>query len=461
MTPEYKPLLDAAARRRRQVLLADYRLDQAADFQMSTPYQPGRHTVSVSRLRADVRKHLVSVEHDREVRTGELRRRIVPLVVSHGDHDELPWGLGPLVAQARVALGGTPDPDPTEPAPTFPPDLPDPLVPAHLHTHHRLVVHHRRGVSIPGLIKTLVRALPAVRLAVVCSRRRDVGHLTAALVALKVDARGFYAATHGHETRPPRVAVGTSAGLTSSSARATGCSVVIALDAVHFCGSGGVDPRAEEAWVDAHWLGLVDSNRAVSPLERDRLVCFFGPAELVIPAHGQVRREVVFAPQAITQPKGRGYERLVMQLASELAGGRSGNSPGRFAVVQQAAGVPGPVVVLADDGRHRRDLERELRPADRDKVRVVTPAELAAGVEVGVLVRADGRATLPPFADSQLTEGQASRTPLLVVDATYPDDMSRERAYRSEGWVSLAAYLGGFADWERWVHRRRPGRRTL
>ncbi len=149
-----------------------------------------------------------------------------------------------------------------------------------------------------------------------------------------------------------------------------------------------------------------------------------------------------------------------MRLAGELAGRGPGVGSGRSAVVAQAAGIPGPVVVLADDARHRGDLQRELRQADRDRVRVVTPDELAAGVEVGVLVRADGRSGVPPFSESQLTEGQASRTPLLVVDAAQPGDLDRERAYRSEGWVSLAAHCGGFAEWERWVHRRLPGRRT-
>ena len=45
MTPEYTPLLDAAVRHRRQTRLTTYRIEPAADFLMSTPYQPGRHTV--------------------------------------------------------------------------------------------------------------------------------------------------------------------------------------------------------------------------------------------------------------------------------------------------------------------------------------------------------------------------------------------------------------------------------
>lgn len=92
---------------------------------------------------------------------------------------------------------------------------------------------------------------------------------------------------------------------------------------------------------------------------------------------------------------------------------------------------------------------------------MVTPDELADGVEVGVLVRADGRSDCPPFANHHLIEKQSSRKPLLVVDANNTNVAARERAYRSEGWVSLAAYLGGFANWERWVHRRRLGRRTI
>jgi hypothetical protein len=119
----------------------------------------------------------------------------------------------------------------------------------------------------------------------------------------------------------------------------------------------------------------------------------------------------------------------------------------------QRMALPGPVVVLADDDRHRGDLGRERRHVDRDRVRVVTPGELAAGAEVGVLVRADGRSGVPPFTDAQLTEPQASRTPLLVIDAAHPNAPAREQAYRAEGRVSLAADLGGFAGWERWIQR--------
>lgn len=462
---EYTPLLDAAARRRRQVLLADQRLDPAGDFLTNTPYEPGRHTILVPRLRADVRQHLFSVEHDREVQSGELRRRVVPLVIACDDLDEVPWGLVPLVDQAAVAHGlAVPVPPPSRVQTPFPDDRPDLLVSAHLLAHRRLVVRHGRKVHVAHLIAGLVRDLPGRRVAVVCSRRRDVGHLVAELIALRVEARGYYSAGHGHAAHPPRVAVGTPVGLTSSSAMATGCSIVICFDAVNFIGSGGVDLRAENAWLDAHWLGLVNSKRAVSPLERDRLTCFFGPAMLEVPAHDQVRRQVVFATQLVARPKGCGYERLVMELTGELAERELGGGSGRSAVVAQAAGIPGLVVVLADDARHRGDLQRELRQADRDRdrdrdrVRVVTPAELAAGVEIGVLVRADGRSGVPPFSDNQLTELQSNRKPMLVIDPVYSNvATTRERAYRAEGWVSLAAYMGGHVEWERWTNRPLPG----
>ena len=461
MSPDSVPLLDAAARERRRAVLAGS--VPAADFLLDTPYQPGRHTLLVPRLRADVRQHLVSVEHDRHLKTGELRRRIVPLVVETGDLVEVPWGLLPLVDQAAVAEGvAAPVVPPARVQTPFPTDRPDLLVTAHLLAYQRLVVRHGRGVSVARLIAGLVRDLPGRRVAVVCSRRRDGGHLVAELTALGVDAAGYYSAAHGHTVRPPRVAVGTPAGLTSTAAVASGCSVVICLDAVHFCGTGGVDLRSETAWVDALWLGLVRDDRQVSPLERDRLVCMFGPAKLDVPVHGQVRREVVFTPQ-VMRPKGRGSDRLLMALAVELAGRGEGGVSGQSAVVAQSAGIPGPVVVLAQDDRDRHRLQELVRGADRRRVRVVTPHELSRLADIGVLVRADRRPQCPPFASQALVEPQTARSPLLVVDAFGPDDdrLADRRAadYRAEGWASLAAYQGGYADWERWTHRQLPGRR--
>jgi hypothetical protein len=459
MTPEYVPLLDTASRERRRAVLAGS--VPAADFLLNTPYQPGRHTLRVSRLKAEVRAQLVSVEHDRHVETGEVRRRLVPLVVETGNQDEVPWGLLPLLDQAAVAEGVAAQVVlPARVRTPCPADRPDLLITAHLLAYQRLVVRHGRGVSVARLVAGVVRDLPGRRGAVMCSRRRDVGHLVAELTALGVDAAGYYSAAHGHTARPPRVAVGTPAGLTSTAAVASGCSVVICLDAVHFSGTGGVDLRSETAWVDALWLGLVRNDRQVSPLERDRLSCFFGPAMLDVPAHDQVRRQVVFTSQ-VMRPKGRGFDRVVMRLAGELAGGGEGVVTGQTAVLEQAAGIPGPVVVLAQDDGHRHRLQELVRGADRTRARVVTPDQLSRLAVVGVLVRADRRPQCPPLSPQALIEPQTARSPLLVVDAFGPDDdrMTDRRSaeYRAEGWASLAAYQGGYADWERWIHRPLPG----
>jgi hypothetical protein len=153
--------------------------------------------------------------------------------------------------------------------------------------------------------------------------------------------------------------------------------------------------------------------------------------------------------------------RLITALARDLAD-RATRSSTRFRVVADAADIPGSVVVLARDCEHAARLRRLQRAADRDRIAIVPPDEAAGvGDVVGIVVRADGGSGLPSLPPSWLVESQTVRSPLLVIDVPVPhpafrrDERRRERAYREAGWVPLAAEIGGYADWDRWVWDRR------
>ncbi len=455
--PPHLPLLDRGPRDRRREFLDSYQLSTATDFVLSTPYEPGAHTVLIPRLPAAVRRHLKSVEYDRRLGDDRVTGRTRPLVVSRDGRDVVPQGLVPLLAQAARAWRPEESAAAIAPLACPPqPDLPDPLVAESLRRHHRLVVRHAHAVHPAVLIAGLVQAYPERRIVVIVSNRRDGGNLVRQLRGLGVDTGKFFGGDRGG--RPPRVAVGTSSGLAAVAGMLTNCSIVVALDAVNFCGPAGVSIRHELAWLNAHWLGLVPVDRDASQLEQDRLVCMFGPSRLSIPVHGHVRRRVLFDAQPIVLPAGRGYDRVVTRLAAALDAG-AGDSD-RFGVLRRAtrAGVGGPVVVLAHDHDHREHLRRAQRAADRDVVRVVTPDELSRLSSVGVLVRADRRTQCPPLAERVLVELQTDRSRLVVVDAVGAADdrliRARGQNYRAAGWVPLAAELGGYADWDAWVHRR-------
>jgi hypothetical protein len=461
MTPEFLPLLDRGLRRRRRETLARARFDAATDFTLATPYEPGAHTVRVPALPDEVRRHLVAVEYDRHETTGRLAPRRVPLFLPQGECDVVPWGLVPLLAQAarqrlpvRVEANAPPVP--------LRSDGSDPLVSAMLHSQQRMVVRHAREVRPARLIAAFARARPKRRIAVFVARRRDGGHLVAELRLNDVDAFGFFGGARVPSDLP-HVAVGTAAGLSEAAAWHAGCSVCVALDAASFVGAGGLSARYESAWVDVPWLGLVSADRTLSPLEHARLVCFFGPARLDLPAHGVVRRRVTYAGQRIHLPGGGGADRVVAALAGALADrGRADPTAAPFPVVRAAAAIPGPVAVLAQDRRHQSRLRRHLRAADRYRVAVVTPAELSGLTHLGVLVRADRRSGCPPLPPPLRVESQTDRSPLLGVDAHGPADagLLRDRvtAYRAAGWIGLAAHIGGYAEWESWTHRPLPGR---
>ncbi len=458
--PPHLPLLDRGSRERRRAFLDSHQLSTDTDFTLSTPYEPGANTVFVPRLPTAVRRHLRSTEHVLEVATGWVSRRTRPLVVGRDGWDVVPWGLVRPIAQVvRAARRAE---TVVDVAPTaFPPNdaVPDPLVADSLRRNRRLVVRHASAVHPAVLIAGLVSAFLNGRILVVVSRRRDGGHLVRQLRELGIDADKYFGGDRGG--RPPRVAVGTSAGLAAVAGMLTNCSIVVVLDAVNFCGPAGVSIRHELAWLNSCWLRLVPADRVPSPLEQDRLVCMFGPSRLDIPVHGHIRRQVLFDAQPVVLPEGRGYDRVVMRLAADLAAGAVESD--QFGLVGRAARVrvAGPVVVLAHDHRRRRQLQDELRAGERGVVRVVTPDELSRRAAVGVLVRADRRTQCPPLAEQVLTEPQTGRTPLLVIDAVGAADdrllRTRGLQYRAAGWVPLAAELGGYADWDAWVHRPLDG----
>ena len=156
-----------------------------------------------------------------------------------------------------------------------------------------------------------------------------------------------------------------------------------------------------------------------------------------------ITRQLVFARQPIVLPPGGGCERVVMNLAGELASvdRRDG---GRFGVVRQAAGINGPVVVLAQDDRHRRALSNIQRSADRAQVRVVIPAELAELPDIGILVRTDRRPHRPPLSSAVQVEQQVARSPLLIIDSFGPDSerLAHRRVRPSKTGEHLAEFVG-------------------
>jgi hypothetical protein len=462
MSPDHQTLLNRSARRRRAERLAGWRFHPADDWLLATPFDPGCHVVHYQTLPREVLERLRSIEHVIDPATGRQGRRPMTLWLGGTGRYAVPAGLAPLVAQAVARQGGRPG-EPVRPDVTQLVAVADPLVPAALAAHGRAVVRLRAGVSTACIISGLVAAFPQRRVAVLVPCRRSGGHLAKLLRDQRVDAKAYYeyAITVG---RPPRVIVGTSAGLTSPAAWHTGCSVVVATDAVNFCTTAETALRCETAWRNAKWLGLVPPDRQLAPIERDLLTAFFGPHWLELPAHGRVRRRVVFAAQQITLPADAAYDRLVLRLAGELSSGCPITHLSNFGVVHQAADLAkSPVVLLTYDGHHRRRLLRAQRPADRGRVAVVTPNELGDVRELGVLVRADWRVGRPPLSDHVLIEAQIDRRPLLVIDTLGPDaaDLGcrRATAYLAAGWVPLEAEVGGYAEWDAWLSRRFPGGR--
>jgi hypothetical protein len=462
MTPEYFPLLDRIARTRRAELLKQSGLDPAADPLVSTSFDAGLHTVRFDRLPDEVLDQLHTVEHFAGVPSGRIVRRRVPLWVKKEGCYELPNRLVPLLEQFFRRHSGPQATRPAVPDVSTFAGLTDPLVPAALSRFGRVVVKYGTGVRVAAIIADLLIAHPEWRIAVVCSNRRDVGQVTRDLRQAGVDAKAFFEFAMDECPRP-RVAVGTPAGLASPSAAVEHVDLVIVLDPAWFCGQAGIDLRMVENLVRVPWLGLMPGGRSLSPLELDLVTAFFGPFHLELPAHGQVRRQVLFARQEIGLPDGQGVDRMVMALAMELATRDRREAGEQVGVVGQAEGITGPVVVLAHDAAHRHALRQSQGPAESDQVRVVTPHELSRMADVGVLVRADRRPQCPPLSPQALVQPQPARSPLLVVDAFGPDDDRladrRSADYRAEGWASLAAYQGGYADWERWTHRQLPGRR--
>lgn len=457
------PLLHPAARARRGALLERSWLDPTGDPLVTTPFDPVLHTVRFGTLPAELLDQLGTVEHDTDRTTGRVVRRHVPLWVRQPDGIDLPSRLVPLVQQYFRQAHGRADSTAVVPDVAAFAGLADPLVPAALAAYGRAVVQCGSGVCRSRLVEQLLRSRPSRRAAVVGLNRREVRRTVADLRAAGVDAGGFYELAI--DGRPePAVAVGTPAGLASPSAAVGHVGLVVVLDPVGFCGPRGIGLRSVENLVGVPWLGVLPADRPLAPLERDLLTAFFGPFQYDLPAHGQVGREVLFAAQPITLPHKRGHDRVVMALAGELAHRRPGVSSRRFGVARQADAVRGPVVVLAHDDEHRVDLRRVLRPADRPQVAVVTPAELAGLTDVGIVVRADRRPHLPPLSPAALVELQIARHPLLLVDATGPDGHRlvgrRAREYRAAGWTSLAAWVGGWMEWEKWAAGREARRRS-
>ncbi len=458
------PLLNRGARARRAELLRQLALDPAGDPLLATSFDAVRHAERFDSLPDEVLDQLHTVEHFEDPTTRRIVRRRVPLWVRKDGGYEVPNRLVPLVQQYFRRRSGGVATLPAGPDVNAYTGLADPLVPAALDAYGRAVVEPGAGVRIPCLIGGLIRAHPEWRLAVVCPTRRAVGQVTRDLRQAGEYAKAFFEFVIDECPRP-KVAVGTPAGLASPTAAVEHVDLVVVLDPAWFCGLAGIPLRMVSNLVRVPWLGLLPTGRSLSPLERDIVTAFFGPFHFEIPAHGQVTRQVLYTPQTIVLPPGGGYDRVVMALAGELVAPERREDRGRFGVVRQAEGITGPVVVLAQDEARGQALRRMQRPADQELVRVVTADELNRLAGVGILVRADRRPHCPPFSSAALVELQTARTPLLVIDATGPnvDRLADHRAaeYRAMNWVSLAASRGGWAEWERWMHRPMPGQKSV
>jgi hypothetical protein len=283
------------------------------------------------------------------------------------------------------------------PGSVVPAGVANPLVVSELVRRRRLLIRHEAAVDPTTLIADIVAAFPNDRVAVLCATRRRAGDLAAGLRRLDVKARAFFDSSGRDRGPAPRVVVGTRSALASPDAAAEECRIVIVIDPVHFAGPAGIGLRLEPAWKYACWLALLPADRSVSPLERDRLRCFFGFGELHIPAPGQVRRRVLFANELITATgpidttsaqtvamtgviRNGPRNRLTVALARDLAD-RTTPPSRRFGVVADATDIAGAVVILARDREHAARLRPLQRAADRDRVRVVTPDEAAGGCE--------------------------------------------------------------------------------
>lgn len=396
MTPQHRPLLNRGARTRWAELLLQSKLEPANDPLLATSFDSGLHAVCFDRLPDDVLDQLHTIEHIEDPITQSIVRRRMPLWVQKHDGYELPNRLVPLMQQYYRRRSGALGSPPAEPDVNVFTSLTDPLVPAALNMYGRAGFELGAGVRVASLIAGLLQANLGQRAAVVCSNRPVVGQLTKDLRQAEVDVAAYYVFTCDNRPRPA-VAVGTPAGLASPSATVDHVDLVVVLDPAWFCGLAGIPLRMVENLVRVPWLGLLPTERSLTPLERDIITCFFGPFRFEIPDHGQICRQVLFTRQPVVLPPGQGYDRLVMALAGELAAPNRRKVGGRFGVVRQTEGNTGLVVVLAQDARHRRALQRTQKPADHGGVRVVTPAELAGLDEMAILIRADRRPpTTPP-----------------------------------------------------------------
>ncbi len=458
------PLLHRGARARRAEIHRQLHLDPAGDPLLATSFDAVRHVERLDALPDELLDQLHTVEHFEDPTTRLIVRRRVPLWVWKDGGYEVPNRLVPLIQQYFCSSAGRSEGQAVEVNTDAYPGIAHPLVPAVLDAYGRSVVQPGGKVRVDCLIGGLIRAHPDWRVAVVCPTRGAVGQVTRDLRQAGEYAKAFFDNVIDECPRP-KVAVGTPAGLASPTAAVDHVDLVVVVDPAWFCGQAGTELRMVRSLVRVPWLGLLPTGRSLTPLERDIVTAFFGPFHFELPAHGQVTRQVLFTTQPVVLPPGQGYDRLVMALAGELATPERGESGGRFGVVRQVEGISGPVAVLAQDDRHRHALRRVQRPADREQVQVVTPDELSRLAEVGILVRADQRSHRPQFSPAALVKPQVACTPLLVVDAIGPDvdRLADRRAadYRAENWVSLTAYRGGWAEWERWVHRPLPGQRSV
>jgi len=362
---------------------------------------------------------------------------------------------------------------------------------------HLVIRHGQYAVDVACAILQIARSFPAIRIVVIVKHIAEVRRIADRLRAVGIDVARFTSQDRADQSFS-RVAVATYQHAGNEQVGLWDTDVVIVenvVDAMSEDGRMAIQSAHRDHPTAPRVIGFAAADFTPSINQYAELLTVYGPVEIVVPRHGAVVREVMYAllPVAGLKSQAAGQDqldvdnnvghakqvavwrnpirnRLISRLALGFANGDVEAVGSRFPelVDHLQAGKPVSVLVVVENGVHAANLlHGRLRgwsavgpeigrvpplaprwgwPVGKPMPSICTFAGLAAMnvANFDVIVRADAGTGTLPLSKNALVTGNSTLPPLLLVDfddwrdpALAPHAERRRAAYEAAGWVQI------------------------